>query len=56
MTSMHEFSQFLVFKFFFVILGRFEILSHYLIIDNSPWLREDVEWIIDEVFREKLMV
>ena len=55
---MHEFS-YIVFKFLdiiFVISVNFEILSHYLNIDSSQTLRDEVQWIIDNVFREKLMV
>ena len=39
-----------------VIFVPFEILSHYPYIDSSHWRREDVQWIIDKVFRETLMV
>ena len=41
---------------YFRIIGYFEILSHYLEIDNSYWLKEVVLWITDKVFREKLLV
>ena len=33
-----------------------EFLSHYPDIDISHWLRENYQWIMDKVFREKLMV
>ena len=38
------------------LLFTFEILSHYLNIDNSYWVKKDVLWITDKVFREKPMV
>ena len=34
----------------------FELLSHYPDIDSSHWLREDVQCIIHQVFRGKLVV
>ena len=34
----------------------FEILTRYPYIDSSHWLREDVQRIIDNVFREKSVV
>ena len=40
----------------FLLLVPLEILSHYPDIDVSHWLREDVQWIMGKVFREKLMV
>ena len=36
----------------FVLLVPFEILSHYLKIDSSHWLRKEVQWILDKAFRE----
>ena len=33
-----------------------EILSHYPDIDNSHWFRDDVQWIIDNAYRENLMI
>ena len=50
--------DFLFLKIFghFVLLALFEISSCYLNIKGSHWLREDVEWIIAEIFGEKLMV
>ena len=47
-----------VLKFFLdicVLLVTFEILSHYPKTDSSYWLKEEVEWITDKLFREKLM-
>ena len=40
----------------FVFLNPFEILPYYSNFDSSRWFREDVQWIIDKVFIEKLMV
>ena len=40
----------------FVLLVLFEILSHYIKIASSNWLRKNVHWIIDKIFREKSMV
>ena len=40
----------------FVLLVPFEILSHYLNNYRSHWLGEDVQWMIDQVFRNKRMV
>ena len=64
MTSMTQ--DFNFFKFFFdvfVFLVTFDLLSHYpkiihiiQILFQSHWLREDVQWIPDKVFRENLMV
>ena len=48
-----------VLKFFLHIselLVTFETLPHYPKIDSSYWLKEDVQWIPDKFFREKLMV
>ena len=39
----------------FILLVTFELLSHYSMIDSSHWLEKNVQWITDEVFREKLM-
>ena len=52
----HEFSYFFrVLGYFFLFLGRFEILSHYPIKDSCHWLREDVhQRIKDKVLSEKL--
>ena len=41
---------------FFVFLNPFEILSHYPNLDSSRWFWEDVQWIIDEIFEEKIIV
>ena len=41
---------------FFVLLVPLEILSHSPDINISHCLRELVKWILDKVFREKLMV
>ena len=57
MTSITRF--FIISKktgFFFVILVPFEILSQYPNIDCSHWLGKEFQWIIDKVFREKIMV
>ena len=55
MTSMTRFQFFFRFLDIFVLLVTFEILSHYPNIDSSHWLRNDVQWITDEVFREKFL-
>ena len=39
-----------------VLLVSLEILLHYPDIDVSNWFRGDVQWIMDKVFREKLIV
>ena len=39
----------------FVLMVLFEILTRYPYIDSSHWLREAIQWIIDNVFREKWM-
>ena len=39
-----------------VLLASLETLSHYLNIEGSHLLAEDVPWITDTVFREKPMV
>ena len=41
---------------FFLFLDPFEILSHFPITDCSHWYREDVERIIDEIYKEELMI
>ena len=53
---MHEFSYFFYIFGNFLILVPFDILSFYPNIDSSEWLQENVEWIIEKVFIEKLMV
>ena len=40
----------------FVLLVTFEILSYYPNIDSSLWLKEDILWITDKIFREKFLV
>ena len=40
----------------FILLVPLEILSHYPDIDISHWLRNHVHWMMDKVFREKLLV
>ena len=40
----------------FCNLDPFEVLSNNPNIDSFQWLREDVHWIIDQVFKEKFMV
>ena len=56
MTSITRFQE-ILFRFLdiFVLLVAFELLSHYPNIDNSHWLRNDVQWIRDEVFRETFL-
>ena len=50
------------FNFFFekldilVLLASLKILSHYPDIDILQWMRENVQWIMDRVFTEMLMV
>ena len=39
-----------------VSLVTFEIFSHYPKTESSYCLKEDVQWITDKFFREKLMV
>ena len=39
-----------------VLLITFEILSNYSLIDSSYWLQEYNQWIMNKLFREKLMV
>ena len=58
MTSMpQDFKKnFKDFWIILVLLVPFEILSNYLNIDITNWNREDVQWIIEKVFREKRMV
>ena len=56
MTSMPQefkinFEYFGYFRFF----NPFEILSDLSNLYSSRWFREDVQWIIDKVFSEKLM-
>ena len=41
---------------FFAFLVHFEILSNYPNFDSSLWLREHVQCITEENFKEKLMV
>ena len=58
MTPYSDSSRFHNFKkksdSFFVFLVLFEIVTHYPYIDSSHWLRKDVQWIIDKVFRGKI--
>ena len=58
MTSMQQdFKIFQkIFLDFFVILDPLEILSHYPDIDISHLLSEVFQWIMDKVFRERVMV
>ena len=37
----------------FVLLVLFEILSRYLYSDGAHCFNEDIQWIIDKIFREK---
>ena len=39
-----------------IILGPFELVLHYPIIDSSHWLKEEIHLIIDKFFREKSLV
>ena len=57
MTSMTRFQIFL-FRFLdtLVLMVTFELLAHYPNTDGSHWLKEDVQSITDEVFREKLFL
>ena len=43
----------MIFGFFLVILVPFEIVLHYPNNDSAHWLSEDVQWIVEKVFREK---
>ena len=55
MISMsQDFKYFFFEKIFghFVLLVPFEIISRYSNIDGSHCFTEDVQWIIDKVFRE----
>ena len=52
----HDFSNFLIFGNFSLYLVPFEILSHYPNTDTSHWSREDVQGILDKVFRVELMI
>ena len=40
----------------FVLLDPLEILSHYPDTDIYHWLSGRLQWIMDKVFRERLMV
>ena len=42
--------------FWIFFLVPLEILSHYSDSDISHWLRENFQWNIDKIVREKLMV
>ena len=53
MTSVpQDFNFFLIFGHF-VLLIPFKILLHYANNDGSHCFDEDVQWIMDKVFREK---
>ena len=57
MTSMpQDFKNKIKIFYFSVFLNPFEILSLYSNLYNFYWLKEDVQWIIDRVLRETLMV
>ena len=58
MTSMRQvFKKFKTFFLdIFLRLVSLEILLHYPDIDMSHWLREDVQGMMDIVFRENLWV
>ena len=47
---------FFYFGYLFLFLVPFEFLSHYHNTDRSHWFREDVQWIIDKVFRVVLII
>ena len=47
--------NFYLLDIFFIVLFLFEILPLSLNIDSSPWLREDVERIMDKIFIQKLV-
>ena len=55
MTSMTEDLKFF-FVVVFVLLVTFELLSHYPNIDSSNLIKQNVQWIPDKIFREKLLV
>ena len=48
-----DFKNFL--NIFWIFSYNWFLLSHNPEIDNSHWLREDVQWIMDKVVREKLI-
>ena len=50
----HEISYF--FGTFILFLDLFEVLSHHPTDDSLHWIREEVQRIIDRVFREELTV
>ena len=41
---------------YFLFVVPLEIFIHYPDIDISHWLREDVHWMMNKVFRENLRV
>ena len=45
-----------IFGYIFLFLDPFEILLHYDLTDSSHWAREDVQRILDKVFREELLI
>ena len=45
-----------IWKIFGQVFGSSEISSYYPKTVGSHWLRKDVQWIIDKVFKEKLTV
>ena len=56
LTSMpQDFNFFLIFGHF-VLLVPFEIFSCCVNINCSHWLREEIKWLIVNVFSEKLMI
>ena len=40
----------------FIILGSFDFLSHHPTNTSCHWHREDFQWIIDKVCREKRII
>ena len=54
-TSFHKF-YWNFWKYFFVTLVIFPSLSQYSDIDNSQWLREEFQLVIDKFCREKFMI
>ena len=46
----------LFFVYFILFFDPFEILSHHLTAESPYWFREEVQRIINKVFREELMI
>ena len=47
---------FLIFGYFILFLDRFAILSRHPAADSSHWFKEEVQRIIDKVFRAELTI